>query len=128
LADAYGEASAWLRAGKAPPEELCRWVGDRLLKLAQALHASPDAYKAELAALDLVEQGKRGPKPKAYEERELAVLVMDVLRQKSLRGCTVEEAFEHVTAFHAAAGHFLAINTVRAAWRDRRKLIPEIDY
>lgn len=129
LARAYGHAGAWLRDGMVPPEDLASWIGERLLALSQVLHDDHDKKLAGVnAALGLVEVGKRGRKPATrLEKLQRAALVLDVRYQQQRWDCTLEEAFERVVAFHVVAGHYISAVQVESAWKDRKRLIPEID-
>ena len=50
LSRLYGQAAAWIKAGKAPPEPLAGWIADRMQGLAESLHQHTDRKKTEPAA------------------------------------------------------------------------------
>lgn len=129
VARAYGVAACGLRAGWKPPPELAEWLGERLETLAMVLN---DRYDKKMEgvhrALGLVEPGKRGRKAASgLETSQRADLVRDVAYQRARWNCTLEEAYTRVVKFHAIARHFISEDQVRAAWKDRRKLIPEME-
>lgn len=129
LARAFGHAGAWLREGRAPPKELAEWLAECLLRLSAVLRDRHDKKLSGVnAALGLVESGKRGRKPASLlDDAKRRDLVLDVQWQRARFGGNLTEAFDRVVAFHAVAGHWITPVQVAAAWKDRKKLIPEMD-
>ncbi|MBN8224825.1 MAG: hypothetical protein J0L89_08420 [Xanthomonadales bacterium] len=128
LARAYGVAAAGIRAGYTPPSELAQWLADRLNSLALVLADKHDKKMEGVhRALNLVEAGKPGRKPaNQLEEAQRRGMVYDVAYQRT-RGGTLQDAYDRVVKLHEAAGHYITVVQVEAAWKARRKLIPEMD-
>ena len=136
LARAYGVAAAGIRAGWKPPAELANWLADRLEKLSQVLADKRDKKMAGVPrALGLVEAGKPGRKPGRegrtgvrLNEQQRRELIMDITYHRCRNGGTMPEVFERVVKFYHAAGHTsLTTTQVASAWKDRKRLFPELE-
>jgi hypothetical protein len=119
LCDLYGQASAWIRAGRPVPEPLASWIADKLLSVAQVLHEraegdpARDMQKALTSALGVV-RPKRTRRP---ELQDLA-LAHDIAHFMRFEGLLPHQACARVVEYHASkrTGVAVSIKTVEAAW------------
>jgi hypothetical protein len=133
LAMLYGHAAAWIRAGKAPPPELGRWLAEVL----QDLHAvawcarEKDPAENELAKqLRVATRFKRGrgrpvSRKSAMDEEQLADDVYHFLTWGW--ASSLEDAFAKVSEYHARMRLPPAEpDQVRDAWNRHRAKFGEL--
>lgn len=127
VADAYRQAAAWLKAGKAPPPDLSDWLADRLVALSVALRDRGDKKKHDiLSAVGAVEAGKRGRKSASPMDAALKkMLVWDCYYERR-QGGTWDAVYKRVVAKHARARHFVSQAEVERCWKQRKIIAPEI--
>ena len=128
VALAYLQLAAWLRAGKAPPPELAEWAADRMEALGAVLRDATDKKLAGVnGALHISEPGRRGKKAKGPIEHQVdQIMVWDVHYRNALTDAAYEEIFCQVAASMSVSGRFIGPDTVAAAWKARRSLVPEL--
>ena len=123
----YGQASAWVRAGKAPPPELASWLADRLDGLTAALGEHQDRKQTEAAAaraLLIRREGKGGRAKSASTDRKAAALVGDVLHFIEWHDMNPEQAIKAAAAYHQRNGGPDVTEQIRMAWKKRETLLP----
>lgn len=128
MADAYGIAAAWLRNGEAPPKEMCEWLAARLEALALAIADRSDVKKAGIVrAVGAVDAGKKGRKAASPTDQAMDRLIVWEVYYQQRQGLRGEACFDRVAKLFAQGGKFVSAPTVAQAWKNRTKLIPELD-
>ena len=120
LARLYGQAAAWLQAGKAPPEPLAGWIAERLAGLSQALASHYDRKEtaANAARAMLVTRpGKRGKTPKQSTAVMDQALAADVQHFIDWHGMKPYNAIAAVAAMLEQRDGINRLEKITAAWK-----------
>ena len=121
LSRLYGQAAAWIKAGKAPPEPLAGWIADRMQGLAESLHQHSDRKKTEAAAARalMIRRDKSGRAPARKTKIMDAALIGDVQHFIG-QGMEPYQAIEAAAKFHRRNGGPDLKEKIVTAWKQRR--------
>jgi hypothetical protein len=122
LARAYGQAAAWLKAGKAPPPELAGWLAGRLEELGTLVHRARRKDNARTVPIEAARimrvqrKGKPGRPSSNVSSRMEWALAGDVLHFIEWHELSPEAAFDAVVEMHEQSGRYITREQVKAAW------------
>lgn len=120
LSRLYGQASAWLKSGKAPPEPLGAWIADRLSDLSGVLSIHYDrkqttAHTAQ--AMKVTRKGARGRAPQSATSALNKALAQDVQHFKDWHDMKDAKAIASVAAMHENRDGINRLEQIKAAWK-----------